>query len=153
MKQGEKLGVFGEEVVEEMLKKEGYERFYKVQNNSGNGVDIIAKKSNGDILKAEVKSTQQERYWNKGNPKEIPLRGEQKTMGGEKYTNDRLNRAANGEDGYTDGKSTAEAKKALKDLAKAKRNKNIIKNKKYDVLVDKKGNLRTNPIEREWKKP
>lgn len=153
LKKGQKLGTFGEEVVEEMLKKDGYERFYKVQNNSGNGVDIVAKKSNGDILKAEVKSTQQERYWNKGNPKEIPLRGEQKTMGGEKYTNDRLNRAANGDDGYTDGKSTEEAEKALDNIREAKANGNVIKNKKYDVYVDKKGNLRSNPIEREWKKP
>ncbi|MBU2946290.1 hypothetical protein [Zobellia uliginosa] len=82
---------------------------------------------------------------------ESELSKPQREMGGEKYTNDRLNRAAKEEDGYTDGKSTEEAKKAQKAIKKAERNGNKIEHKKIDVHVDKDGNLRDTPKAKDWK--
>ncbi|WP_271782004.1 hypothetical protein [Aquimarina algiphila] len=151
---GEKIGDFGEGVVEGMLRKEefgGYDTFYRVQNKSGNGVDIVATNKKGDVYIAEVKTTQQDRLWNKGETKDIPLSKPQREMGGEKYSTDRLERAANKDDGYTDGKSTSEAKKAKEAIKEAKANGNKIEHKKIDVHVDKDGNLRNIPKVKEWK--
>ncbi|WP_395344249.1 hypothetical protein PN836_005570 [Ningiella sp. W23] len=150
LKPGEKLGNYGESIVEDMLRADGYETFYRVQNKSGNGVDIVAKKANGDIIRAEVKTTQQARLWNDGKPKDIPLRGDQKTMGGEAYTTDRLERAINKDDGYTDGVVDVEAEKAQQAIEDALLNDNSVIDKKYDVYVDKNGTLLANPIEKDW---
>ncbi|MDY0907084.1 hypothetical protein [Pedobacter sp. CFBP9032] len=151
MKVGEKLGDFGENVVKAMLESKGFNQFYEVQNKSGNGVDIVARNSKtGEIMKVEVKSTQQDKLWDNGNMKEIPLRGDQKTMGGEKYTNDRLNRAANEEDGYTDGVSSKEAKAANEAIKEAEFDGKPINNEKYDIYVDKNGDLRADPQPRGW---
>ena len=150
-KEGERLGDFGEDVAADMYKSKGYDEFYAVQNKSGNGVDIVARNSeNGNIVKAEVKTTKQDRLWNDGNPREIPMSKAQKEMGGENYTNDRLNRAAKAEDGYTDGVSTQQAKEALKMQEKAELSGAEVKTEKVDIYVDKDGNLRDNPIIREW---
>jgi len=151
MKVGEKLGDFGENVVKAMLESKGFDEFYEVQNKSGNGVDIVARNSKtGEIMKAEVKTTQQDRLWDNGNMKEIPLKGDQKTMGGEKYSNDRLNRAANEEDGYTDGVSSKQAEAAQDAINQAKMDGVPVKNEKYDVYVDQNGNLRAEPQPRGW---
>ena len=151
LKDGEKLGDFGEDVATDMYKGKGYDEFYAVQNKSGNGVDIVARNSeNGNIVKAEVKTTKQDRLWNDGEPREIPMSKAQKEMGGENYTNDRLNRAAKGEDGYTDGVSSQQAKEALKMQEKAELSGAEVKTEKVDIYVDKDGNLRDNPIIREW---
>lgn len=149
MLDGEKLGDFGERVVEDMLRAEGYDRFYRVQNKSGNGVDIVAKKPNGDMIIAEVKSTKQTKKWNNGDTKDLPLSKDQKA-GGRKYSDDRLQRAANEEDGYTDGVSSVEAEKAQKAMRAAKKKGAEIEYKKYDVYVDGDGNLRGNPEVRDW---
>ena len=151
LKEGERLGDFGEDVAADMYKSKGYDEFYAVQNKSGNGVDIVARNSeNGNIVKAEVKTTKQDRLWNDGNPREIPMSKAQKEMGGENYTNDRLNRAAKAEDGYTDGVSSQQAKEALKMQEKAELSGAEVKTEKVDIYVDKDGNLRDNPIIREW---
>ncbi|AIZ42370.1 PAAR-like protein [Cellulophaga baltica] len=147
---GEKLGDFGEVIVEDMLTLDGYDEFYRVQNNSGNGVDIIAKNKNGDIIKGEVKTTQQDKLWNNGEPKEIPMSKAQREMGGENYTNDRINKAANEEDGYTDGNSSVEARNAQDAIRDAEFDGKKVENKKYDVHVDSEGNLRDKPITRDW---
>ena len=151
LKDGEKLGDFGENVAADMYKGKGYDEFYAVQNKSGNGVDVVARNSEtGNMVKAEVKTTKQDRLWNDGNPREIPMSKAQKEMGGENYTNDRLNRAAKGEDGYTDGVSSQQAKEALKMQEKAELSGAEVKTEKVDIYVDKDGNLRDNPIIREW---
>ncbi|QNK64796.1 DUF4280 domain-containing protein [Pedobacter sp. PAMC26386] len=153
MQKGESLGNFGERVIKEKLKKDGYDTFYEVQNKSGNGVDIVAKNSEtGAMKKIEVKSTQQEKLWANGQKKEISLKGDQKKMGGEEYTKDRLNRAENKEDGYTDGVSSKEAKAANKALREAEKNGRPIDVEKYDVYVDKDGNL-LDIEKRDWLKP
>lgn len=151
MTQGEKLGDFGEKVAEDYYRSKGYDKFYEVQNASGNGVDIVARNSRtGDMIKVEVKATQQERLWNNGEPKEIPMSKDQREMKGKDYTNNRLNRAAREEDGYTDGKSSTEAKEALKAQREAKKNGSKVETEKLDIYVDQNGNMRGDPVPREW---
>lgn len=147
----EKLGDFGERVAEDYYRSLGYDEFYAVQNRSGNGVDIVARKSGtGEMIKTEVKTSQQERLWNNGDTKEIPMSPDQRTMGGEQYTNDRLQRAANGEDGYTDGRSSQQAREALRLQEEAELSGKEVKTEKMDIYVDDNGNLRGNPVLRDW---
>lgn len=147
MAEGAKLGDFGENVVKDKLKSEGYDTFYRVQNRSGNGVDIVAKNSKtGEMIIAEVKSTQQERLFGK----ELPLSKDQ-AKGGKEFSRSRLERASKKEDGYTDGISSKEAKKALKDMYKAMDEQGAgITYKKYDVYVDGDGTLYSNIKESNW---
>jgi hypothetical protein len=146
MAEGEKLGDFGENVVKDKLKSEGYDTFYRVQNKSGNGVDIVAKNSKtGAITIAEVKSTKQEKLFGK----ELPLSKDQ-AKGGKNFSESRLNRAANEEDGYTDGISSEQAKNALKSIRKANKTGANVTYKKYDVYVDSNGRLIDNPKEYNW---
>jgi len=79
-----------------------------------------------NMVKAEVKTTQQDKLWNGGKTKEIPLSKDQRQMGGEHYTNDRLNRAANGDDGYTDGRSSEQAEMALEAQREAINSRSLI---------------------------
>jgi len=151
MVDGDRLGDFGEEVIEDMLSKDGYE-FYYVQNRSGNGVDIIGKKPNGDMIVVEVKTSRTPKNWNDGNPRKLPLKGDQK-KGGEFFSDSRLERAARGDDGYTDDISPQEARRAIDDLDEAIENGNKIEYVKYDVYVNDAGELRGNPVKREWSKP
>ena len=88
------------------------------------------------MKKIEVKTTQQERYWADGAKKDIPVSKPQREMGGEDYTNDRLTRAAEQEDGYTDGVSSREAEEAKEALLEAKREGKPIDVEKHDVYVD-----------------
>lgn len=151
LKDGQKLGDFGEDIAEDYYRAQGYDEFYAVQNRSGNGVDIVARNSEtGDMVKVEVKTTRQDRLWNGGETREIPMSKDQRQMGGENYTNDRLNRAAKSEDGYTDGHSSKQAKKALKDQRKAKKTGAKVKTEKLDIYVDKTGKLRGKPEVRKW---
>lgn len=153
LREGETLGDFGERVIRSQLEKEGFDKFYKVQNKSGNGVDIVARNSEtGAMKKIEVKTTQQERLWADGARKDIPLSKPQREMGGEDYTNDRLNRAAREDDGYTDGVSSKEAEEAQEALRQAKRQGKSIDVEKHDVYVDKDGNL-LGTEKRNWLKP
>jgi hypothetical protein len=71
-------------------------------------------------------------------------------QGGVQYTDGRLKRAAKEEDGYTDGTSSKEARKALDAQADAELNGAEIKTKKLDIYVDESGNLRGNPVPRQW---
>jgi len=150
LKEGEKLGDFGENVAKDYYRSKGYDKFYEVQNPSGNGVDIVAQNSkNGDMVKVEVKTTQQDKFWNNGETKEIPMSKDQKA-GGETYTNDRLNRAAKGDDGYTDGISSEQAQAALKAQDEALFNGSEIRTEKLDIYVDKGGSLHSDPVPRKW---
>ncbi|WP_282917782.1 hypothetical protein [Porphyromonas macacae] len=75
---------------------------------------------------------------------------DQRQMGGENYTNDRLNRAAKSEDGYTDGHSSDQAKEALRMQEEAELKGAEVRTEKMDIYVDKDGNLRGNPEIRKW---
>ncbi|WP_221620618.1 hypothetical protein, partial [Tannerella forsythia] len=151
LREGEKLGDFGETIAKDYYRSLGYDEFYAVQNKSGNGVDIVARNSQtGDMVKAEVKTTQQDKLWNGGKTKEIPLSKDQRQMGGEHYTNDRLNRAAKRDDGYTDGRSSEQAKEAIRMQEEAELKGAEVKTEKIDIYVNKEGTLRGNPKVRKW---
>jgi Holliday junction resolvase-like predicted endonuclease len=150
LKEGEQLGKFGENVAQDHLRTRGYDEFFDVQNKSGNGVDIVARNSStGDMMHQEVKTTQQDKLWNGGDTKPIPLSKEQKLSGAE-YTDSRLNRAAKGDNGYTDGVSTQQAKEAQDAIRDAELNGAKIEYEKVDVHVDKDGLLRGDPVIRSW---
>ena len=71
-------------------------------------------------------------------------------MGGAEYTDSRLNRAAKGDNGYTDGVSTQQAKEAQDAIRDAELNGAKIEYEKVDVHVDKDGLLRGDPVIRSW---
>jgi len=144
----ERIGDFGERIVKEDLQAKGFDRFFEVQNASGNGVDIIAKNSKtGEIIAAEVKSTQQARYWDNGQMKNIPLSNDQK-LGGESFTYDRLYKAINGEDGYTDTHTQREASEAFEAIQQAKA-EGKLRFEKHDVYIDADGN-QLGSLSRKW---
>ncbi|WP_196296401.1 hypothetical protein [Porphyromonas gulae] len=101
-------------------------------------------------MEKKVIFTQQDKLWNGGKTKEIPLSKDQRQMGGEHYTNDRLNRAANGDDGYTDGRSSEQAEMALEAQREAINNGAEVKTEKIDIYVDQNGRLRGEPQIRKW---
>jgi hypothetical protein len=81
-------GALGERAVVDRLRADGYTEVLQIQNNSGHGVDVIARNpTNGHVKCVEVKANSSK------------LSDAQK-LGGEVYVNDRLNRAVNGERGY-----------------------------------------------------
>lgn len=139
---GETLGDFCERVIKEYLKSQGFDKFYEVQNRSRNGVDIIAEKTKTHEVKViEVKGTQSESKWDKGQTKELPLSKDQKA-GGKTYSESRLNRAKNGDDGWKNESETqANAQQAQKAIEQAKDN-GTLSYEKYDVYVDYNGAIR-----------
>ncbi|MCX7113700.1 MAG: hypothetical protein NTX45_27205, partial [Proteobacteria bacterium] len=101
-----------------------------VQNNSGHGVDLIGRNSTtGEVKVWEVKTTD-------GNSAPS-LSRDQSKLGGEKFTQNRLQRAVEGQGNY--GKvpeARKNAKKVKKWLEQAnKRNANTTY-EKYEVFVD-----------------
>lgn len=82
------VGGIGEQVVVDRLVAEGYTEVLQIQNNSGHGVDVIARNpTNGHVKCIEVKA----------NSSQL---SEAQKLGGEWYVQDRLNRAATGARGY-----------------------------------------------------
>ena len=76
-------GDIGEAKVIEELAGDGYTETVSVQNNSGHGVDVIARNpTNGNVKCVEVKA----------NTSKL---SEAQSEGGQKFVEDRLNRAAN----------------------------------------------------------
>jgi len=139
---GETLGDFCERVIKEYLKSQGFDKFYEVQNRSGNGVDIIAEKTKTHEVKIiEVKGTQSESKWNEGQSKELPLSKDQKA-GGKTYSESRLNRAKDGDDGWKNEPETqANAEDAIDAIERAKK-EGTVSYEKYDVYVDEQGAIR-----------
>ncbi len=82
------VGALGEQAVVDRLRAAGYTEILQIQNNSGHGVDVIAR----DPLTGNVKAVEV-----KANGSRL---SEAQQRGGEWYVNDRLNRAANGDRGY-----------------------------------------------------
>lgn len=81
-------GDLGEAKVIAKLKADGYTEVVQVQNNSGHGVDVIARDPiSGNVKCIEVKA----------NSSQL---SEAQKMGGEKYVEDRLNRAVEGNGHY-----------------------------------------------------
>ncbi len=83
-----RVGALGEQAVINRLVADGFTDILQIQNNSGHGVDIIARNPvTGEVKAVEVKANTS------------GLNPDQR-RGGEWYVNDRLRRAANGERGY-----------------------------------------------------
>ena len=81
-----KVGALGESSIVAELKGKGYE-VLQIQNNSGHGVDIIARDANGNVKCIEVKA----------NSSSLSKAQQQ---GGEVFVKDRLDRAINGDGHY-----------------------------------------------------
>jgi len=100
-------GKCGEKLARQDLMREGCDEVIEVQNNSGHGVDLIGRNSKtGEVKVWEVKTTE--------GATAPGLRGDQAKLGGERFTADRLDRAARGKGNY--GKVPEAMKKA--ELAK-----------------------------------
>lgn len=83
-----RVGSLGEQAVVDRLIADGYTDILQIQNNSGHGVDVIARNPlTGEVKAIEVKA----------NSSQLSAAQRQ---GGEAYVADRLRRAANGERGY-----------------------------------------------------
>lgn len=84
----QRVGDIGEQVVVDNLIADGYTEILQIQNNSGHGVDVIARNpTNGHVKAVEVKA----------NSSQL---SEAQRLGGEAYVQDRLERAATGARGY-----------------------------------------------------
>ncbi len=142
MMEGEKLGDFCERLIKEYLKSQGFDKFYEVQNKSRNGVDIIAENTQtGEVKVIEVKGTQSEAKWNNGQTKELLLSKDQQA-GGEAYSESRLNRAKNGDDGWKNEPETQANAKQAKQAIEQARDNGSLSYEKYDVYVDENGSIR-----------
>jgi Holliday junction resolvase-like predicted endonuclease len=83
-----RVGDIGEQAIVRRLIADGYTEILQIQNNSGHGVDIIARNPvTGDVKAVEVKANESRL-------------SEDQERGGEWFVGDRLRRAANGERGY-----------------------------------------------------
>jgi len=123
-------GKCGEWLAGTDMAEQGFDEVVAVQNNSGHGVDLIGRNSTtGEVKVWEVKTTD-------GNSAPS-LSRDQSKLGGEKFTQNRLQRAVEGQGNY--GKvpeARKNAKKVKKWLEQAnKRNANTTY-EKYEVFVD-----------------
>lgn len=123
---GEK-GKCGEWLARQDMMQEGFDDVIEVQNNSGHGIDLIGRNSKtGEVKVWEVKTTD--------GGSAPSLSKDQREMGGEKYTNNRLERAAEGRGNY--GKvpeAMANGEKAQKWLKGAG---NKVSYEKREVFID-----------------
>ena len=99
-----KVGLLGESAIATKLKAEGYE-VLQIQNNSGHGIDIIAKDADGNVKCIEVKA----------NSSSLS-KAQQK--GGEDFVDDRLKRSIGGKSHY---KIPPNSKQMKKDAQTAKK--------------------------------
>jgi hypothetical protein len=100
------LGAAGEEAVVQRLAEQGYTEVLRIQNNSGHGVDVIARNpSNGHVRCVEVKA----------NTSRL---SEAQRLGGEDFVTDRLDRAVSRRGHY---KSPPNPPELSTDAARAQR--------------------------------
>ncbi|HAQ24496.1 MAG TPA: hypothetical protein DCQ80_00750 [Pseudomonas sp.] len=100
-------GKCGEWLARQDMRDQGFNDIVEVQNNSGHGVDLIGRNSQtGEVKVWEVKTTDTARAGS--------LKGDQATMGGERFTTSRLGRAAGGRGNYGKvSKAVENANKAI----------------------------------------
>lgn len=123
-------GKCGEWLAKMDMIKEGFDEVVAVQNNSGHGVDLIGRNSKtGEVKVWEVKTTD--------GASARGLKGDQAKMGGEKYTNNRLKRAANGNGNYGKVPEAVKNGRKVEDwLKKAKEQNKPVTYEKRDVFID-----------------
>ncbi len=117
----------GEWLARQDMMQEGFDQVVQVQNNSNHGIDLIGRNSQtGEVKVWEVKTTE--------GTSAPSLSKQQASMGGPKYTVDRLGKAASGYKNY--GKvpeAMANAEKALDWLDKAE---DKVSYQKREVFID-----------------
>lgn len=123
-------GKCGEWLAKQDMGKEGFDEIVEVQNKSGHGVDLVGRNSQtGEVKVWEVKTTEGTRA--------PGLSKEQAELGGEKFAEDRLKRAANGKGNY--GKvpeAMDNAEKAQDWLKSAEKRNAKVAYEKRDVFID-----------------
>ena len=123
---GEK-GKCGEWLAKMDMAKDGFDQVTAVQNNSGHGVDLIGRNSaTGEVKVWEVKTTDGARA--------PSLSKEQRRLGGEKFTRNRLDNAARGVGNY--GKVPAAMKNAEKAQEWIEDANGKVSYEKREVFVD-----------------
>ncbi len=125
-KKSNETGKCGEWLAKMDMAKEGYDEVVAVQNKSGHGVDLIGRKSDGSVKVWEVKTTE--------TANAPGLKGDQAKWGGEKFTNDRLGRAASGKGNY--GKVPEAKRNAIKVQKWLEKAKDKVTYEKREVFVD-----------------
>lgn len=123
-------GKCGEFLARMDMAKDGFDEIVEVQNNSGHGVDLIGRNSKtGEVKVWEVKATD--------TAKAPDLSKAQKSMGGEKFTADRLGRAVSGQGNYGKVDSAVRnARAATNWIDKAKRQGAGVVHEKREVFLD-----------------
>jgi len=126
---GEK-GKCGEWLAKMDMAKDGFDQVTAVQNNSGHGVDLIGRNSStGEVKVWEVKTTD--------GASAPSLSKAQKTLGGEKFTKNRLDNAARGVGNYGKVPEAMKNAKAAKNwIEDAKDAGKSITYEKREVFVD-----------------
>jgi len=129
------LGNIGESEIVNRLNNCGrYSEVVQIQNNSGHGVDILSKnKYTGEWSAYEIKTTKTNR-----NPR---LSRDQKLLGANKYTQDRLNRAGRGIGHYQSIPSSEKAD-ARRILAEIRAQGGIKTGTQINVFVDSNRNIK-----------
>ena len=103
----QKTGKCGEWLAKMDMAKEGFDEVIEVQNNSGHGVDLIGRNSKtGEVKVWEVKATETARA--------PSLSQGQAALGGERFTADRIGKAARGEKNYGKSPDAMRNAKAVK---------------------------------------
>jgi len=141
-------GKCGEWLAKQDLHNEGYTDIIEVQNKSGHGVDVMGRNANGDIKVYEVKTTS-------GNTAP-PLSRDQKEMGGQRYTDSRLGRAAGAKGHYKNSPAAiANGLKARDWLKDAGTKGKTPAYKKYEMFIEdpKEGCIKKKAQEKPWDKP
>ena len=123
-------GKCGEWLAKLDMAKEGFDEIVAVQNNSNQGVDLVGRNSKtGEVKVWEVKATETNRAGS--------LRGDQKSMGGKDFTNDRLDRAMRGEGNYGKVPEAVKNAETVDDwLKKAKIRNATVSHEKREVFLD-----------------
>lgn len=123
-------GKCGEKLAKQDMIQEGFDQVVEVQNNSGHGVDLIGRNSKtGEVKVWEVKTT--------GGDRAPSLSKEQARMGGKKYTDSRLERAAEGRGNYGKVPEAMESAEKVQDwISKAKRSGKPVTYEKREVFID-----------------
>lgn len=136
------IGNIGETSVKDTLVNSGnYSDVVSIQNNSGHGVDILAKNAQtGEWEAFEVKTT---------STSKAPGLSADQRLGADFYTQDRLGRAASGSGPYST-LSAADRARAQQILAEVQGQGGIKTAHKYEVFIDANGNV-TKVNSRPWK--
>ena len=123
-------GKCGEWLAKMDMAKEGFDEIVAVQNKSGHGVDLVGRNSTtGEVKVWEVKATE--------TTTAPSLSKQQAKLGGEKFTKDRLGRAAGGQGNYGKVVEAVENAETVNEWLKKAKNRNApVSHEKREVFLD-----------------